>query len=268
MALTAICAKIKTPIFSIKHPETYQISAALPIPQPSALIGALAYCLGVEKGSGTKILKKVREAVILARAKMIEGVTTVNPILLRRFRILDRGLERDKKGGTPLFLRAYNALSLGDVETFRKIIEGKLTDALYREYLSNVLIKCIWVLKKTFDSSILYFLQRLGDTESLITVIDAWTAKCCAIKLDSLSTGYPFVLDFNILKEIYGSYITLKMCDEERKLKMYCIPCKRDIFETSIGTRYFAYSPTEAHIKLRSPQTVFIIDEEKILGIK
>ncbi|MEM2673819.1 MAG: type I-A CRISPR-associated protein Cas5a, partial [Candidatus Bathyarchaeia archaeon] len=141
MALTAVCAKVITPIFSIKHPETFQIATSLPIPQPSSLVGALAYCLGVQQEIGLKAQEIVKENVIVARAKLVGETATVNPVILRRFRILDKGIEEKD------FEKACNAFHAGDFDTYRKILEKKLTDALYREYLSLATLKCVWVLK-------------------------------------------------------------------------------------------------------------------------
>ena len=60
MALTAICARIFSPIFSIKNPEAFQIGITLPVPQPSTLVGALAYCIGVHREIGLKALNIAR----------------------------------------------------------------------------------------------------------------------------------------------------------------------------------------------------------------
>lgn len=265
MVLTAVCAKINAPIFSIKHPEAFQIGAALPVPQPSALVGALAYCLGVHKGIGTKALEEAQKAIAIARAKLMEGVTVVTPVVLRRFRVLDKGFETKTKGEIAAFERACNALRSGDFEVFRRLIEVELTDALYREYLSHASIKCVWVLRQPFDSRLLYLLQRLGDTESLVTVLEAWSADCQVVKMDRVDTDYPFTLTSGVLEYIQGDYTALKMCDEHRKLKMYYVPCKKEISSTTSGIKYFTYVPTKVHVELRQPQEVFIVNEEKIV---
>jgi len=265
VALTAICAKINAPIFSIKHPEAFQIGAALPVPQPSALVGALAYCLGVSEGIGVKALEEARRNVVAARAKLAKGCTVVTPVILRRFRVLDKGLEAKAKGEVPAFERACNALSSGDFYGFKRTIEVELTDALYREYLSHALIKCIWVLNRPYDSKLLYLLQRLGDTESLVTVLEAWSTDCQLIKADQTDTEYPFALTPDVLEHVHGDYTTSKMCDENRKLKMYYIPCKKEISSTPSGIKYFTYASAKVEVKLRRPQEIFEIDGENII---
>ena len=188
MAPIALIAKISAPAISIKHPETFQIAATLPLPQPSALIGALAYCLGVYTGIGLRALERVKRLALAARARLSSEVEVITPVILRRFRILDKGFE--KKG----FLRALEMLRNRDFEGYRNIIEGELTDALYREYLSQTSFKCVWIIEERLDHRIPYLLQRLGDTESLVTVNEAWSAECCFENADHVETEYPFTL--------------------------------------------------------------------------
>ncbi len=264
MALTAICAKINAPIFSIKHPEAFQIAATLPMPQPSTLVGALAYCLGIHEGIGLKAYEEVREAVIAARAKLIGEAAVVTPVILRRFRILDKGFERKGKGEVAAFERACKALQQGDLDAFRRSIETELTDALYREYLSFAALKCVWILKRSFDSKLLYLLQRLGDTESLVTVAEAWPADCESSRSETIITEYPFAAAPNLVDQIKGNYTTLRMCDEKREPRIFYIPCKKEIRSTPEGSKYFTYMPTKVDVKLKIPQEFFIVDGECI----
>jgi CRISPR-associated protein Cas5 subtype I-A len=266
VALTAICAKINTPIFSIKHPETFQIAASLPIPQPSTLVGVLAYCLGVQQGIGLEAQKIVKKNVIISRAKLISDVAIINPIILRRFRVLDRGFESKGKGEEKPFEKALNALQEENFDAFRKIIEGDLTDALYREYLSPATLKCVWVLRESIESKILYLLQRLGDTESLVNVLEAWSAECKVEHLDKTSTSYYFTAPQNMVSAVHGNYTAIKMCNEERKLKLYYVPCKKEIRSTLDGLKYFVYTPAKVNVEMKEPQEVYFIDEECIIG--
>ena len=267
MALTALCAKINTFTFSIKHPETFQIAASLPIPQPSTLVGALAYCLGIQQEMGLKSQEIVRNHVVIARAKLVGGVTVVNPIILRRFRVLDKGFEKKGKGEEEAFKKAINAYQEGDINTFRRIIEETLTDAFYREYLSPATLKCVWILRSPIESKILYLLQRLGDTESLVNVAEAWSAECKIECLDSVSTDYYFAALWDIVSAVHGNYTVIKMCDEERKLKLYYVPCKKEVRSTHSGIKYFVYTPAKVNVELRRPQEVYFIDEECIMGV-
>jgi len=259
VALTAICAKINAPIFSIKHPETFQIAASLPIPQPSSLAGALAYCIGTEQRIGLRAQEIIKEIVVAARGKLVSETAITNPVILRRFRILDKGIEEGD------FEKSYETFHLGDFNTFRNTLEKKLTDALYREYISPAILKCIWILRTALESKILYLLQRLGDTESLVSVTEAWSASCEILSVDEVATDYPFTLDDSTIDTIQGNYTVLKMCDEKRGLKLFYVPCKKEIRSTPTGVKYFVYIPTKINIKLKKPCTVFVADGDYIL---
>lgn len=260
MALAAVCAKLKSPIFSIKRPETFQIAASLPVPQPSTLVGALAYCVGVHQGIGLEAQELVKRLVVAARAKLMSGaVATVNPIILRRFRILDKGLE----DGT--FGKACEALSRGDFDAFRRVLERELVDALYREHLSYAILKCVWVLKSSLESKLLYLLQRLGDTESLVTVTEAWSAECKTLYGDATSTEYPFAISPELVREISGSYTVLKMCNEERKLETFCVPCRKEVGVARDGAKYFIYVPSRVDVKFKGAGELLLVDDEPIV---
>jgi CRISPR-associated protein Cas5 subtype I-A len=267
VALTAVFAKIHTFTFSIKHPETFQIAASLPVPQPSTLVGALAYCLGIRQEIGLKAQEIARKYVMIARAKLMSDVTAINPIILRRFRVLDKGFERKGKGEEEPFKKALSAYQKGNINTFRKIIEEILTDALYREYLSPATLKCVWILKSPIENKILYLLQRLGDTESLVNVAEAWSAECKVERLDKTSTSYYFTSLQNIVNAVRGNYTAMKMCDEGRKLKLYYVPCRKEIRSTLNGLKYFVYTPTKVEVELKEPQEVYFTDEEYIIGV-
>lgn len=266
MVLTALCAKINTPIFSIKHPETFQIAASLPVPQPSTLVGALAYCFGVQQEVGLEAQKIVKKNVVIARAKLISDVVAINPIILRRFRILDMGFESKEKKEKP-FEKALNILQEGDFDTFRRMIEQTLTDALYREYLSSATLKCVWILRNPIESKISYLLQRLGDTESLVNVAEAWSSECKVERLDKTSTSYYFTVLQDVISGVYGNYTVTRMCDEERKLRLYYLPCKKEIKTTANGLKYFVYTPSKVDVKLKELQEVYFVDGECIIGV-
>jgi len=258
VALTAVCAKINVPIFSIKQPETFQIATSVPTPQPSTLVGALAYCLGVQRGIGLKAQEIARGTVVAARAKLVSEATSINPVILRRFRVLDKGLE-DKD-----LERGYYALRAGDFDAFRKIMEG-LTDALYREYLFRSTLKCAWILKAHLESKMLYLLQRLGDTESLVNVVEAWSTDCRPLLVDNVSTDYPFAVTPDLIDAIRGSYTTVKMCDEARELKLFYVPCKREVKSTPTGVKYFVYAPAKVDVRLKEAREVFAVGEEYVV---
>lgn len=259
MAPVALIARISAPAISIKHPETFQIAAALPLPQPSSLIGALAYCLGAYTGIGLTALDRVKSLVLAARARLLSEIEVITPIILRRFRILDKGFE--KKG----FLKALEKLRSHDFEGFRNIIEGELTDALYREYLSQTTFKCVWIVEGELDSRIAYLLQRLGDTESLVTVEEAWSAECSLEYADHVETEYPFTVPREEIENMRGEYTIIRMCDEKRERQMFYVPCRKSIRRTKSGVKYFVYQPTRMVAKFKERLRIYRIENETIV---
>ncbi|MCS7385438.1 MAG: type I-A CRISPR-associated protein Cas5a [archaeon GB-1867-005] len=265
MALTAICAKIRSPIFSIKNPEAFQVGITLPIPQPSTLVGALAYCIGVHREIGLKALNIARDMILAARATIESPAVVVSPVILRRFRILDKGFEAKVSKAVPPFKRFLDLISQGLIDEARKIIEVELTDALYREYVTSAIFKCVWILSEEVKPEALYLIQRLGDTESLCTVVEVWEASCKKIEIKVVETKYPLPHYGEDLVNVEGSYLYIKMCDEHRTLKGYIIPCERKMHSTRKGIRFIAYTPSTVKIRYSIPHEVFDVDGELIV---
>ena len=264
MALTAICAKIISPIFSIKNPEAFQVRTALPIPQPSSLVGALAYSLGVKNNLGLKAMNYVRKHVLAARVSIESPLVILSPMILRRFRVLDKGFERKEKGKKEPYARYLELLSQGLLNEARKIIEVELVDALYREYVIAAKLKCIWILDEEFDSQVLYLIQRIGDTESLCSVVEAWSADCNKIRVDNIETKYLFP-HHDYISNIEGAYVYVKMCDEERRLRNFIVPCERKVKTTRKGNKFTAYIPTKVKVSFTHSHEVFSVDNEFII---
>lgn len=239
--LKAVFTRIRLPIFSVKHPETFQIMSCLPIPQPSTLIGALAYCVGVSQDLGLRAFENIKDissthggGKIAARAKLMR-VTTFSPIILRRFRIADEVRKR---------MQLYDLLSKGEYSRGKLFLETVLTDAFYREYAMSHEILCTWIFEEEFriNGSILRLLQRLGDTESLVTVSDAWVEDVEAYAASRVKTSFPFPLEGARIVE--GDFTIVRMCDERRSSEQFVIPVRREIRRTATG-KIIVLEPTE-----------------------
>lgn len=266
MVLTAIYAKINSPIFSLKQPEGFQVATSLPLPQPSALVGSLAYCLALEQGAGLDIIGKVREMVVAARATLETPVATVSPVVLRRFRVLDKGFETKERGELPPYERVISLVKEGRLSEARRILEVELTDALYREYLSSATFKCLWILHERVRPEILYYIQRLGDTESLCTVEEVWDADCKEDTLFEAKTRYPITVNVSRVRYVrYGSFLLLRMCDEKRELKNYIVPCERRLESTAKGIKFVAYTPSHIKVKFATPTKCYNVDGDIVV---
>jgi len=248
--LRAALARIRLPIFSVKHPEAFQIMSCLPIPQPSTLIGALAYCIGVSQDIGTKALDNIKESLerlheaggVAARAKLT-GTALFSPIILRRFRIADEIRKR---------MQLYDLLSRGDYIGGKHFLETVLMDAFYREYTMSHEIICVWILSEELmiNEHILRLLQRLGDTESLVAVLDAWIEDIEIFDEQRVKTPFPFPLGgARILR---GDFSIVKMCDEGRLPEQFIIPVRREIRRTATG-KIMILEPTEVEAEFPRP---------------
>ncbi|MEM0489133.1 MAG: type I-A CRISPR-associated protein Cas5a [Nitrososphaerota archaeon] len=241
--LKGVFARVRLPIFSVKHPETFQVMSCLPIPQPSTLVGALAYCIGTHHGSGVKAFYRLKEVIegnevkLIARARLM-GITIISPLVLRRFRIADEFHKR---------MQFYDILSRGDYYEGKIFLERALIDAFYRSYAMSHEILCAWIIDGKFEisDSIFYLLQRLGDTESLITVCEVWLEDVEINEAPEIRTSFPFPLGNATIRG--GNFAIMKMCDEKRLVKQFVIPIKHEFRPTDIG-KVMIIEPTEVEV--------------------
>ena len=251
-------ARLRLPIFSIKHPEAFQVRSSLPVPQPSSLVGLLAYCLGVARGWGTVALERVREWVregklLAARASLArdQPPLAASPIVLRRFRIADEAYARKEKR-EPLLA----AIKQRDFKAAKIWLEVKLTDALYREYIMGYELLCAWALDEALDvdPGCLYLAQRLGDTESLCTVVEVRAEEAEVGEEEALRTVFPTPME-KLAEPVRGSYTVARMCDEERQLRPYVLPCELAM-EKVEGGFITLVRPSEVEVRYEEPVRV------------
>lgn len=260
----AIRAKLISPVFSLKQPEAFQIATSLPVPQPATLVGALAYSIAIRLGIGSvEALELAKGITLVARSSLDESYAVVSPVLLRRFRVLDKGFESKEKGERPPIERMTDAAKSGDLDTVKKIIEQELSDALYREYVSPVKLTCTWVLREQLDYDLLRLIQRIGDTESLCTAREVWSASCTKVELSEVKTRYP--LPVERMRAVSGSYLIRKMNDERGELRGYIIPCETKVYRTEKGAKFTAYSPSLVTASFEDPVKCYEVEGEIIV---
>lgn len=265
--VNVIFALTRLPVFSIKYPEAFQVMQGMPVPQPSTLIGSLAYCLGVSRNMGLKaysqVLKWVREGKILAaRARLLSPQDrvllplTISAVILRRFRIVDKGFETKKKGEKKPVERLANALKNDNTLEVRKILEVELVDAFYREYVMGHEILCCWVLSEDLDVDYrwLNLIQRLGDSESLCSMLKVWQEECEVRESSDVEVNFPAPAT-GIEKIEYGNFMLVRICDEARELEPFIVPCEMKT-EVKAGRRYPVLLPTKVKIKYVQPVKV------------
>lgn len=243
----ALLARVRLPIFSIKHPEAFQVMSCLPVPQPSSLVGALAYSVGTVHGFGSPWYERLtrggeRGERLAARSRLID-VVVHSSIVLRRFRVADEFRKRTQ---------LYEILDRGDVVGVKLFLEVKLIDAFYRGYAVGHEILCAWILGEgmELDERAARLLQRLGDTESLVSVPEAWVEDTSIETASNLKTSFPFPSRGARIKR--GDFMMTKMCDERRRAEWFIIPIRHEVRHMGSG-RAIILEPTEIEVDFPQP---------------
>lgn len=250
-------AKIRLPVFSVAEPEAFQILLSLPLPQPATLVGALAYAVGVSNDKGTRAYEEVLGMVedgelLAARAKIgDEGLGGLplapSSVVLKRFRIFDKGFERKKKGERPPVNILREEIAVGRYEAVKKVIEVILTDALYREYVMGMELTAVWTFaRRGFDEEVFWRISRLGDTESLCTMVDVRSAEGVVTEKREVETSFPAPL-LPEARVVNGEFVPVKVCDERRMLRPFVFPIRVAV-ERRGGLRYRVFRPTKVRL--------------------
>jgi len=139
------------PVFSVRDVESYQVAVSVLVPLPSTVVGAVGAVLGrMGYCRGDECLKEARRRIRLARA--VAPTAAKSPVVLRRLRgVLEEGKLPDS------------------VKDITRDVAG-LSDAMTREYVFA------WRLALILEGDVkrehLYLIDRLGDSESLVSVVD------------------------------------------------------------------------------------------------
>lgn len=205
--MKAVVAIVRAPLFSVRRPLSYQAAVAFPLPQPSTLVGALAFSLGVKEGLGSgygdsyaeSCTKAVLERLIRVAIKPLAPISR-SVVMLLRMRTLETKSE----------------------EVEQKVREGRrISDAMVREYFYGRL-GMIYLFEDDESASraleALYLVERLGDTESCVCVTEVLEGRLEVVGQRGLiDTSTPK----NWIKRIYrGRYSLAQMCPEQLAAKV------------------------------------------------
>lgn len=269
--LTSFLVKMKPTFYSIRHSESFQVAKSLIIPQPTTLIGALAYTYAITNNVGRlEALNTITANTVIARAKLLSPAV-VESVILRRLRILDKGMEREKKGGAETgYSKLLRLLGKSAFPEFIKTLTT-LTDAMYREYIHAHEVLALYILKSHINVKP-ELITRIGDTESLCTIIDVQEVNVRTLKVREVTTSYPFPLTDDI-KDIKGSYIIVKMCSERGidwntglcRLCYFVIPAHLEFKKVRKGYRISVYRPSYVTVKFSEDKDVFEVNKEYVI---
>lgn len=253
-----VASRIRLPLFSVANPESFQIMLSLPLPQPSTLVGALAYAIGVWQGEGVRAYERVLSLaeegrLAAARARIhdpygLRAPLTPSSVVLRRFRIADKAHETKKRGERRPIDVLREAAATGDFEKVKRIIEVTLTDAFYREYVMGLELLAVWVFRDTrIEEDVFWLVNRLGDTESLCTVVDVQKSTGRLTRKREVETPFPAPLTPGALV-VEGVYTPAKLSDERRRLRPFAIPVHSAV-EARGKRRYRVFRPSSVRIR-------------------
>lgn len=200
--LRAIEAVVKSPVFSIQRPLSYQVADSLTLPQPSTLVGALAYCMAkasaiMARGTGDTF---VRELIATLRRGLARiAARPLVPIML-----------------TPIILSRLRTLELSSTQIAKRINKGKrLSDAMVREHASGAFSIYFLFLDEEIAEKAkkaIYLLSRIGDTESLTSVSSIYEMELLSVeKQGSIDTYTPCTW----IENVSGNFVVARLCNEE-----------------------------------------------------
>ena len=264
--LKAIIAHIRAPIYSLKQPQAFQTMVSLPLPQPSTLVGALAYCLAVQQGLGaSEAVSRAVNHIAAARSRFLTEVVVPSYVVLRRFRVLDKGMRAEVKEQPKPYDQLLHAIKSRNHAGVRQMVED-LSDALYREYVFVRKLECVWVMRDVnWDANLLWSITRLGDTESLCQVENVSESTVVLHRAKVIRTSFP--APFSSEAIVRGSYILVEMetehflPDRRSGRTRFVVPCEERIQQGAKGFRYRSYRPTEVEIEYGKPVIVLKVGQ-------
>lgn len=219
--------------FSIKRAEAYQFFPSYVLPPPSTLFGAFARGLFILRGMSSPDNEEVAGKMIATATVRAISPLAKTGALVKRLRTLEpREGEERKEGFKPR------------------------TDAMVREIVSSPHLEIYYVINekeasktlgKHFNDEvkrIIYSIERLGDSESLVSVSSVQTTMVNVEKPNS-EVVINTILVEDLVEKVSGDYIYTIMPDmkDRRKPKGYYIPLVLNKDRTDV------YNPSEFRVK-------------------
>ncbi|MGQ9469276.1 MAG: type I-A CRISPR-associated protein Cas5a [Nitrososphaerales archaeon] len=268
-------ASLRFPIYSIKLEEAYQVGGSYLLPPPSTIIGSFLQSLAMVK-SGIFYGKNLNEAIsaalsfsneyiIAATIRALEPIVPAT-IIVNRWTILEANERRKKEG----------SVQYKEVKDYAKV-----RDARIREYLTSMSLKIFLLFhdaileRITSDELkiILFNISRMGDTESLVSVIEEpEIIKAQPYRKDrevvntltptSYVTNFPLEVVYSDMYSFphYGKYVRSGKEKSVGKPERYILPLRMRKFYES-----YAYEPTSFEAELAQDVDIVEADGDKIL---
>jgi len=240
--------------FSIKRAEAYQFFPSYVLPPPSTLLGAFARGLFLLRGMPAPDNEEVAKRMIVTATVRAISPLAKTGTLVKRLRTLEpREGEERKEGFKPR------------------------TDAMVREIVSSPHLEIYYVINEREASKnlgehfnnevkrIIYSIERLGDSESLVTVLSVQTMMVNVREPDPEVVVNTILVEDLVEKEkVSGDYIYTIMPDmkDRRKPKGYFIPLVHNKDRTDV------YNPSEFRVKPKTHTLMVKFNTTSILLLK
>lgn len=257
--MRAVVAVIRAPFYSIRVPVSYQAAISYPLPPPTTLLGSLAFAMsttGVLVGTGDRdvyVESCVKEVFKLIRWVTVKPLSVIKreSYILSRLRTLEPNRRKSGTGEKP-------------------------TDAMVREYYGGTLAIIYLLTENRADrvkevESSLYAVERLGDTESLISVDGVCSALVEPLPEGDYHVDTYFPLKYAKPDSLRGSILLYDMhpmefslkvkrnLEDMKELEPYALPLK----ETGKGI----LSPTKVRVQPAEGCRLLKVKVERNIGM-
>ncbi len=185
------------PLFSVKELDVYQVAISTPLPMPGTVVGAIGAAMGRAGACrGMECLEEARRRVRFARATAF-GVLMKSPVILRRLRgVLEEG---ELPASVEMFV--------------------KFSDAMSREYVFTW--RLLLLVEGDVERGDLYLVDRLGDSESLVAVVDV-----AEVEPRECVGRVNVVVKRDVARG--GSYILVRGFDERGSESWFAVPLRME----------------------------------------
>ncbi|MEM3449542.1 MAG: type I-A CRISPR-associated protein Cas5a [Nitrososphaerota archaeon] len=222
---------VPTNLFSIKRAESYQFASSYLLPPPSTLLGAFARGLFLLRGMPSPRNEEEAKAMIITATIRALTPLTRTGVVLKRMRTLELRDENEEESFKPRSdAMVREIVSLPKMEGYYLFNKKKVLESLGQEIESEI--------KRIF-----YSIDRLGDSESLVSVTSVVVNSVEAEKT-SEKVEVNTVIEKDFTETVSGDYIYTIMPDlrDRSKPKGYYIPLSVDSKRTDV------YYPSKFHV--------------------
>jgi CRISPR-associated protein Cas5 subtype I-A len=189
--------EVVAPLFSAKELDVYQVATSMPLPLPGTVVGAIGAAMGrAGLCRGMECLEAARRQVRFARVATSGGLVKSFVVLRRLRKVLE-------EGKLPPSAEAF----------------AEFSDAISREYVFTRSL--LLLVEGDVEEEHLYLIDRLGDSESLVAVVNV-----AEVEPVACTERVNVVVKRNVARG--GDYVLVKGLDERGSESWFAVPLKME----------------------------------------